>query len=106
MRVRNLPILRDRTSRQFVCACTAGGPSGGVAVTTKALLIAPSTMLTERLIGSPSSARGALEESVLNEEWLVDLLERAYVLTDGCSDSADADGAPVELLDDRLEDTR
>jgi hypothetical protein len=59
MRVRNLPNLSDRTSRQFVCACAAGGPSGGVAVTTKALLIAPSTMLTERLIGSPSSAPGA-----------------------------------------------
>src|SRR5437764_14064427 len=59
-----------------------------------------------RLRGRDASARGALEESVLDEERLVDLLERPHIFADGGGDGADADRSAVELLDDGLEDAR
>src|SRR3982751_2624420 len=51
-------------------------------------------------------ARRTLQKSVLDEERLVDFLERARILADRGGDGADADRPAVELLDDGLEDAR
>src|SRR6185436_544294 len=59
-----------------------------------------------RLRGRDASAWCALQESVLDEERLVDLLEGARVLADGGGDGADTDRPAVELLDDGLENAR
>jgi hypothetical protein len=42
---------------------------------------------------------GALEKSVLHEEWLVDLLERPDIFADRRSDRTDTDRAAVDLTD-------
>src|SRR4051794_36471423 len=58
------------------------------------------------LCGGDATAGCALEESVLDEERLVDFLERARILADSSGDSAHSDRSAVELLDDGLEDAR
>src|SRR5690349_24058858 len=60
--------------------------------------------VTIRLRGRDASARRTLEESVLDEKWLVNFFERTRILSDRGSDGADADGSAVELFDDCLED--
>ena len=51
-----------------------------------------------------ASAGGAVDESLLDEEGLIDLLECASVFADGGGDGSDADGPSAELLDDGEED--
>src|SRR4051812_39805204 len=51
-------------------------------------------------------ARGTLQKSVLDEERLVDFLERSRILADRRGDGTDAHRPAVELLDDGLEDPR
>src|SRR5271166_855709 len=47
-----------------------------------------------------AAARGAVEESDLDEKWFVDLFERVLFLGQGCCQGAQADGAAVVFLDD------
>ena len=47
-----------------------------------------------------TAARRALDEALLDEEGLVDLLDRPRVLTERRRDRAQTDGATRELIDD------
>src|SRR5438874_13576096 len=58
------------------------------------------------LRGRNTSTWRALEKSVLDEERLVDFLERAHILADCCGDAAHTDRSTLELLDDGLADAR
>src|SRR5437868_13242368 len=52
-----------------------------------------------------AAARRARQEPLLHQERLVHFFERAGVLPHGGGDGGESHRAPVELLDDRLEDT-
>ena len=53
--------------------------------------------------GHPA-ARGALQESLLEQEWLVGVLHGLRLLTDSDGQGRQADRAAAELLDDRSQD--
>ncbi len=57
-------------------------------------------MLVRRARGH-AAARRAHDESLLDEERLDHVFERAALFADGGGDALDADRAAVELLDDR-----
>ena len=60
------------------------------------------------MLPSPSSrrpsARRALDQTALQQIRLVDVFDRVSLLADRDRQSREADGAPVELLDDRSKD--
>ena len=51
-------------------------------------------------VGDFAAARGALDESLLDEERLIDLFHSAGVLADGGGDGVDTHGSALELVDD------
>src|SRR5262249_28352773 len=57
-----------------------------------------------RRCGGGAAARGARQESLLHQERLLALLERSPIFADGGGDRRESHRAPVELLDDRLQD--
>ena len=54
--------------------------------------------------GGDAAARGALEESLLDQVGLVEVLERPGVLADRDGQRLDAGGAAVVVLDQRAQD--
>src|SRR5437667_8861347 len=78
-----------------------------LAVKHRWLLRAPGRSEPEVAVGArrgAAAARRTGEEPLLHEERFVDLLERSGVFAHRRRDRGQADGAPFELLDDRLED--
>lgn len=51
-------------------------------------------------MGHFASAGSALDETLLDQEWLIDLLYRAGILAEGGGDCCQAHGAAAELVDD------
>ena len=49
------------------------------------------------------SRTSTLYEALLNEKWLIHLLDRARVLAHGCGYGAQSDGTSVKLVDDGLQ---
>src|SRR5437588_13080147 len=78
-----------------------------LAVEHRRLFRAPWGRKAEMLVRArrgAAAARGAGQESLLHQERLVHFLERPGVLPYGGGDGGESHRAPVELLDDRLED--
>src|SRR5512143_97136 len=59
-----------------------------------------------RLRRRNATAWRALQESVLDEEGLVHFFDRVRVLADCRADRVESDRTALELLDDRLDDSR
>src|SRR6266566_2108018 len=94
-------------SRRFHFYSAFRTPHSALAVEDGLLLRAPGRSEPEVAVGArrgAAAARRTGEEPLLHEERFVDLLERSRVFAYRRRDRGQADRAPFELLNDRLED--